>query len=241
MMAGPSLDHVYRNRGEGTTPLGRWIDRGYLDAVGWQGIRQRKRHLEAALDEAIVAAARNDVEVTILDVAAGPGRYLLETLRRHRDLPVRAILCDRDEAGLAEGRALAEELAVSSQVEFRRSDAFDPQAVAAAINGRPIQIAIVSGLFELFPDNAPVRRTLKALAEGLAEEGRLLITNQPWHPQQEMIARVLPNREGVRWRMRCRGQAELTALLAEVGLLPDRTRIDRWGIFSVTTAGRRTG
>ena len=41
-----------------------------------------------------------------------------------------------------------------------------------------------------------------------------MYTNQPWHPQIEMIARVLPNRDGQPWVMRRRTQAEMDALVA---------------------------
>ena len=40
--SGESLDYVYRNRPEGATFLGRLIDRIYLNAPGWRGIRRRK-------------------------------------------------------------------------------------------------------------------------------------------------------------------------------------------------------
>ena len=62
------------------------------------------------------------------------------------------------------------------------------------MNPRP-NIAIVSGLYELFPDNARVLASLAGLSRALADGGYLIYTNQPWHPQLEMIARVLINRD----------------------------------------------
>ena len=53
--SGSTLDYVYLDRASGRTPLGRWIDRTYLDAIGWRGIRQRKLHIEELLREAIVS------------------------------------------------------------------------------------------------------------------------------------------------------------------------------------------
>ncbi len=234
--SGQSLDHVYRNRAEGITPLGRLVDRGYLDSIGWRGIRQRKVHMEQLLDEAISKAVGQFGEVTILDIAAGPGRYVLETIKRNEQLPVRAVLCDRDPGGLAEGRALAKELGLSGRVEFRQSDAFDPEAIDTAAGGKSIQIAVVSGLYELFPANEMIQRSLAGLASVLVPGGQLLYTDQPWHPQQEMIARVLPNRDGDPWVMRCRSQAEMDALVREAGMQRERLLLDRWGIFSVALA-----
>ncbi|MEX0717896.1 MAG: bifunctional alpha/beta hydrolase/class I SAM-dependent methyltransferase [Planctomycetaceae bacterium] len=233
--SGESLDHVYRDTAQGRTPLGRLIDRIYLDAPGWRGIRQRKVHVQALLDRAIaeVAAARRPVH--LLDIAAGPGRYVLDTLRRHAGLDIAAVCCDRDEGGLAAGRRLAEEMQVTN-VEYRPSDAFDPRAITA-ITPRP-NIAIVSGLYELFPENDPIRASLGGLSAAVEPGGWLVYTNQPWHPQQEMIARVLPNRDGEPWVMRCRSQAEMDALIAEAGFEKVEMLIDEAGIFTASLARR---
>jgi SAM-dependent methyltransferase len=238
--SGQSLDHVYRDRAEGTTPIGRLIDRGYLDSIGWRGIRQRKIHMETLLDEAIAQAVDRFGEVTILDIAAGPGRYVLETIKRNESLPLRAILCDRDPGGIAEGQALARELGLDDRVRFQQSDAFDPERIRSAVGDhRSVHIAIVSGLYELFPENEPIQRSLSGVRDVLVDGGWLLYTDQPWHPQQEMIARVLPNRDGDPWVMRCRSQAEMDALVAEAGLERQQMYIDRWGIFSVALAQKK--
>src|SRR5262245_640855 len=39
--SGIMLDYIYENRAQGVTPLGRLIDRLYLNAIGWRGIRAR--------------------------------------------------------------------------------------------------------------------------------------------------------------------------------------------------------
>jgi hypothetical protein len=85
-----------------------------------------------------------------------------------------------------------------------------------SIRPRP-NVAIVSGLYELFADNQMVQRSLEGLAAALEEGGYLIYTNQPWHPQLTMIARVLDNREGKPWVMRCRSQAEMDELVRSAG------------------------
>jgi hypothetical protein len=77
------------------------------------------------------------------------------------------------------------------------------------------------------------------LAAAVEPGGILLYTNQPWHPQQEMIARVLPNRDGEPWVMRCRSQAEIDQLVAAAGFKKIRMLIDNDGIFSVSMAVRQ--
>jgi SAM-dependent methyltransferase len=233
--SGESLDHVYRNRGEGVTPLGRMIDRVYLNSPGWRGIRQRKVHMLRMLDKAIALTAERGDDVRILDIAAGPGRYVLETIQRHAHLPVSAVLCDRDAGGLEAGRKLAKSMDVT-KAEYRQSDAFNAAAIAA-ITPRP-NIAIVSGLYELFPENDKIRESLRGLAMAVEPGGYLIYTNQPWHPQQEMIARVLPNRDGEPWIMRCRTQAEMDQLASNAGFRKIDMLIDDEGIFSVSLAVR---
>jgi hypothetical protein len=115
-------------------------------------------------------------------------------------------------------------------------NAFD-RASLAAIKPRPT-IAIVSGLYELFPQNEPVLRSLRGLADAMEEGGHLLYTNQPWHPQVEFIARTLRNREGKPWIMRRRTQAEMDELVAAAGFEKVSQEIDQWGIFTVSVARR---
>jgi hypothetical protein len=98
----------------------------------------------------------------------------------------------------------------------------------------------VSGLYELFPDNEPVRRSLAGLADAIEPGGHLIYTNQPWHPQVEMIARTLTNREGKPWIMRRRTQAEMDELVRAAGFVKLTQEIDQWGIFTVSVA-RRVG
>lgn len=233
--SGESLDHVYRNAGEGVTPIGRLMDRVYLNSPGWRGIRQRKLHMLKMLDKAIALVAERGNEVRILDIAAGPGRYVLETIQRHAHQHVSAVLCDRDVGGLEAGRKLAKSMDVT-RVEYRQSDAFNAEAIAS-ITPKP-NIAIVSGLYELFPENDAIRESLRGLAMAVEPGGYLIYTNQPWHPQQEMIARVLPNRDGDPWIMRCRTQAEMDQLAATAGFRKIEMLIDDEGIFSVSLAER---
>jgi hypothetical protein len=187
------------------------------------------------LDRAMELTREKGEGVRILDIAAGPGRYVLEAIQRHGDADISAVLCDRDEGGLAAGRKLAESLGVCC-VRYKRSDAFNPSAIAAH---RPSpNVAVVSGLYELFPENDCVQESLRGLAAAVPEGGLLIYTNQPWHPQQEMIARVLPNRDGQPWIMRCRSQAEMDQLVAAAGFRKLETRIGDDAIFSVSLAVR---
>ena len=232
--SGLTLDYVYEDRPRGITPLGRLIDRAFLSSVGWQGIRQRRFNLERTLHTAVARVQHSQRTPHVLDVAAGPGRYVIEALRT-LPAPVTAELRDSREENLAAGRRLTNQLGVSG-VTFARGDAFDPRSIANTTR-RP-NVAIVSGLYELFPDNARVLTSLRGLADAVEPGGYLIYTNQPWHPQLEFIARTLINREGQPWIMRRRTQAEMDALVSAAGFRKVSTEIDRWGIFTVSLAER---
>lgn len=231
--SGQSLDYVYRNQSGGFTPLGKLIDRLYLNAIGWRGIRQRRQNLDRALRKAVDEVLARQDEARIVDVAAGPGRYVLEMLANMRGRNVSALLRDRSLPALEEGRRLAKELNVAN-VDFEPGDAFSASELAAITPGP--DIAIVSGLYELFPDNALIEASLAGLYRSLRPGGLLIYTNQPWHPQIEMIARCLINRDGHPWIMRRRTQQEMDDLVKRAGFEKQGMEIDGWGIFTVSVA-----
>jgi hypothetical protein len=233
--SGLSLDYVYENLARGTTPVGRLIDRAYLTSIGWRGIRQRRIHLERTLRDAIGRVGADGREIHLLDIAAGPGRYVLDTVRSTPQT-VTALLRDASVENIEAGRRLAATMGLNGNITFTRGDAFDRAAVGA-IRPRPT-IAIVSGLYELFPENAPVLESLGGLGDAVEPGGYLIYTNQPWHSQVEFIARTLINREGKPWIMRRRTQAEMDQLVRAAGFRKLSMEIDRWGIFTVSLAQR---
>ncbi|MEL5920574.1 class I SAM-dependent methyltransferase family protein, partial [Stenotrophomonas maltophilia] len=76
--SGSSLDFISRNEARGKGPLGRMVDRTYLDAIGWRGLRVRGQHLQELLRDAAQRRRGQGTPVRVLDVAAGHGRYVLE-------------------------------------------------------------------------------------------------------------------------------------------------------------------
>jgi alpha-beta hydrolase superfamily lysophospholipase/SAM-dependent methyltransferase len=233
--SGRTLDYIYENEPRGITPLGKVIDHFYLSAVGWRGIRVRRQNLQRTLRWAIDKLHQDNRPIQILDIASGPGRYVLETLNRLKDVPATAMLLDYKQPNLDAAKHLSDQLQLRN-VTFAQGDAFD-RAALAAVTPRPT-IAIVSGLYELFPENEPVLRSLQGVADAMDEGGFLIYTCQPWHPQMEFIARVLTNREGNPWIMRRRTQAEMDALVIAAGFEKLDQDIDPWGIFTVSVARR---
>ncbi|MBU0631757.1 bifunctional alpha/beta hydrolase/class I SAM-dependent methyltransferase [bacterium] len=229
--SGVTLDHVYKNEPSGTTWIGRAIDKGYLNSIGWKGIRQRKVNMIAAVEEKIKLLQQEGKKVSILDIAGGPARYLIEIASKYPDIEVR--VRDYQEQNVNEGQALAKELHLDNIV-YEQCDAFNPTNYNAGEYSP--NIVVISGVFELFGDNDLIANAIKGVSSIIAEEGYLLYTGQPWHPQLEQIANVLGNHQNEKWIMRRRSQYELDHLFALRGFEKEQMQIDDWGIFTVSSA-----
>ncbi|MBL9115392.1 MAG: bifunctional alpha/beta hydrolase/class I SAM-dependent methyltransferase [Verrucomicrobiaceae bacterium] len=233
--SGESLDYVYENKARGNLIVGKIIDYFYINAIGWRGIRQRRACMNQALRYALSDVRAKDMPLQLMDVAGGAGRYLLDAMADEtvgKDLKV---LCrDWSESALATGRKSAEQMGLTDRIEHKRGDAFD-EASLSSVEPKP-SIAVVSGLYELFPDNVRIQRSLRGIHSAVLPGGCIIYTGQPWHPQVEMIARTLTNRDGEYWIMRRRPQGEMDALVEAAGFKKEKQWIDDFGIFTVSLA-----
>ncbi|MCM2456665.1 bifunctional alpha/beta hydrolase/class I SAM-dependent methyltransferase [Rhizobium sp. CG4] len=235
--SGSTLDYIYEDDARGLGPGGRLIDRQFLNAIGWRGIRQRKLHLQELIGKAFARLKAEGKPVRVLDIAAGHGRYILDAVAASDVRPDGIRLQDYSPINVEKGGALIAERGLSDIASFHRADAFDTAGLAA-IEPKPT-LAVVSGLYELFPDNDAIEASLRGLSLALEPGSLLLYTGQPWHPQLEMIARALTShRGGEAWIMRRRTQQEMDQLVAAAGFRKIEQRIDKWGIFTVSLAER---
>ncbi|MET0351299.1 MAG: class I SAM-dependent methyltransferase family protein, partial [Rhizobacter sp.] len=237
--SGSTLDYVYRNTPQGAGPLGRLIDAQYLNSIGWRGIRQRKVHVEELLQLAMKTTRDNGLPLNLIDIAAGHGRYVLDAVNQSQIQPDSVRLRDYSDINVRDGATLIVSRGLQEIATFEKADAFDRASLAHA---KPTPtVAVVSGLYELFPDNAMLERSLAGLADAMPAGACLVYTGQPWHPQLELIARALTShRDGVAWVMRRRTQQEMDQLVAAAGFRKVTQRIDEWGIFTVSMAVRET-
>lgn len=227
--SGSMLDYVYNNKANSI------FDRVYLDAIGWKGIRQRKVHIEQMVQSVFERLRQQDHKIHVLDIAAGHGRYVLEALSRSDIKPDSIQLRDYSDINVASGKALIEEKGLSDIATFENKDAFNENDIASASPSPTL--GIVSGLYELFPDNSLIERSLSGMYRAIQDGGYLIYTNQPWHPQLEMIARALTShRKGQAWVMRRRTQNEMDQLVEKAGFKKVSQVSDEWGIFTVSLA-----
>ncbi|OUG29131.1 membrane associated phosphatase [Escherichia coli] len=222
---------------QGSNAFGRLIDKIYLNSVGWRGIRQRKTHLQILIKQAVADLLAKGLAVRVVDIAAGHGRYVLDALANEPAVS-EILLRDYSEVNVAQGQEMIAQRGMSGRVRFEQGDAFNPEELSA-LTPRPT-LAIVSGLYELFPENEQVKNSLAGLANAIDPGGILIYTGQPWHPQLELIAGVLTShKDGKPWVMRVRSQGEMDSLVHDAGFDKCTQRIDVWGIFTVSMAVRR--
>jgi len=187
-----------------------------------------------------LTSVQNQAEIKpiILDVASGVGRYLFE-LHKHVDYAIELQLNDIDENSIKQSKILAKEFGIN-HITHTSNDIFSISENIESnndsnqgVNEKP-NIVIISGLFELYENNALVHRVISHLFSIMQDGGYIVYTGQPWHPQLEMIGRLLNNRQGERWIMRRRVQAEIDQLISSVGFEKMDTVSDEMGIFTVS-------
>lgn len=233
--SGAMLDHVYKNEASGKLGLGKLVDGVFLNAPGWKGIRQRKSHMDQIVDELILGPLAEKPAIHISDIACGAGRYVLDALQRWKSRNLTATLCDFSPVSIDRAKTNAAAFGIAN-VTFAQSNAFEESQIRQ--NVPQSDIGIVSGLLELFSDNELALKTLRGLAESIRPGGVIIYTNQPWHPQQELIARSLHGFDGKPWIMRCRSTDEMDQLVESAGFSKVKMLIDEQGIFTVSVAKR---
>ncbi|MFC2751980.1 MAG: bifunctional alpha/beta hydrolase/class I SAM-dependent methyltransferase [Cardiobacterium sp.] len=236
--SGSTLDYVYQNEPRGSNFIGKLYDRHYLNAIGWRGIRQRKKNIGKAIALATTLLHKADKPVHVLDIASGHGRYILDALNEHvRADSIR--LRDYSPINVAAGRELIAARGLETIATFDEVNAFD-RANYQHLSPRPT-LGIVSGLHELFADNDLIQHSLDGFGDAIDTGGYLIYTGQPWHPQLEMIARALTSHKAGSpdWVMRRRSQQEMDQLVAKAGFEKIHQWIDEYGIFTVSLARKK--
>ncbi|WP_346880920.1 bifunctional alpha/beta hydrolase/class I SAM-dependent methyltransferase [uncultured Algibacter sp.] len=233
--SGTSLDYVYHNKPQGKFGFGKSMDKNYLEAIGWRGIRIRKQHLLQLLETNIENLLKQGRKIKILDIAGGTGNYLFDIKDKYPDaeIVINEFVKDNIEIGQKVIDAKNYE-----NVRFTNFDCFDTETYSK-INFEP-NIVIISGILELFGDNELASNALKGVTAIAEKDTNLIYTGQPWHPQLKMIAYVLNSHQKKDWVMRRRSQKELDRLMAFNKIEKETMLIDDFGIFTVSSAKIKT-
>ena len=228
--SGASMDYVYKNTPQGKWGVGRWMDKSYLNAIGWRGVRIRKGHLLQQVEKAIQALQAEGRKVKILDIAGGVGNYLFDIKQRHPEVEI--VINEFLPANIQKGEQIIKERGYQ-HIRFTNYSCFEADTYRK-LDYTP-NITIISGIFELFGDNALAAEAIKGVVS-ISDNGYIVYTGQPWHPQLKTIAFVLKSHQEKDWVMRRRSQRELDGLFALQGVKKESMLIDDFGIFTVSLA-----
>ena len=232
--SGISLDYIYKNQTNGKLLIGKFIDRFYLNQIGWRGVRERKKNLLSLIEEKINSLDEKNVK--ILDVAGGTGNYLFDIKEKYPKIKI--LINEFKKSNIEVGEEVIKKNNWEN-ISFINYDCFDKETYKK-INYTP-NIVIISGVFELFENNKMLENTISGIAEILDKNGAVIYTGQPWHPQLKQIALVLNSHKGngKSWLMRRRSEKELDSLFEKYNLKKERMLIDNNGIFTVSLAELR--
>ncbi|QYR68170.1 alpha/beta fold hydrolase [Fusobacterium animalis] len=232
--SGISLDYIYKNQANGKLLIGKFIDRFYLNQIGWRGVRERKKNLLSLIEEKITSLGEKNVK--ILDVAGGTGNYLFDIKEKYPKIKI--LINEFKKSNIEVGEEVIKKNNWEN-ISFINYDCFDKETYKK-INYTP-NIVIISGVFELFEDNKILENTISGVAKILDKNGAVIYTGQPWHPQLKQIALVLNSHKGhgKSWLMRRRSEKELDSLFENYNLKKEKMLIDNNGIFTVSLAELR--
>jgi len=225
--SGVMLDYVYKNQARGRLLIGRLMDRIYLNAIGWKGIRLRKELVIRCLKSGVAEQLGRKTRIRYLDLACGGGEYDIEVLKDFPPHLVESELRDYKSENIAQAMQNAEVCGLK-HIRFKQADAFDAENYRERWD-----IIVASGFWEIIEDDRLVKECLLNAARCLNPGGRLIFTIQPDHPQLELIARTLTSHTGKPWVMRLRSLPLFQSWMNDAGLGYVSHRLEKHGIFGV--------
>jgi ubiquinone/menaquinone biosynthesis C-methylase UbiE len=228
--SGVMLDYVYKNQAAGKFLVGKLIDRIYLNAVGWKGIRLRKALVTECLMKVMADRLKQKARIRYLDLACGGGEYNIEVLKHIPPARVEAELRDYKPENIAQALDNAERCHLN-HIRFKQADAFETENYQEKWD-----VIVASGFWEIIDDDRLVKACLLNAARCLDPGSVLVFTIQPHHPQLELIARTLTSHTGKPWVMRLRSLELFQAWMKEARLQYVSHHMEKYGIFGVVVA-----
>lgn len=234
--SGKMLDYIYANKASGKYGIGTLIDRMYLSHRGWEVIRERKRHLEQLLEEAIAKVPEDTEKIRMLDIASGPAQYVIEVLKRPAGKPIQALCRDYDLRWVQEGNKKAAAAGLEN-LSFEQADAFDENSYTSLAQAEDIIIS--SGFYDWITDDSQIQKTMTMIYKTLKDGGYFLFTNQSGHVDMEMVTRIFVDFNQQPLQMTVRSAEQMNGWAQEAGFQIVRTLSDKWGYYSVTLAVKK--
>ncbi len=233
LTSGKMLDYIYQNRPAGKCLIGRLLDQRFLSDPGWEAVRIRRRHLEQLIIKAINELKSQNRAVSLLDIASGPGAYVLSVISQVGEEGLSARCRDFEQRWVAEGQASADKMGLKN-VTFEHGDAFNRDEVMN-LQPRP-NLAIASGFYDWFNEDDKVQQSIDIVFAAIENGGYFVLSNQCAHPKLEFTEQVFTDFNKQPLRMTMRSKEKIHAMLQNAGFEIEETLADENNYYSVTKA-----
>lgn len=212
------LDRLYGNvPGEietGTFTPKHWLDRMFYDSSAAEATRARFKEYLRLMKQIGIERAKKDGHVSLLSLASGPGRDVIEATEflRGEGIEVFAVCVDKSKEAMEVGSKITRAKGLSGAVQFKR---YNVNQTSKYENGNHYDIIITQGIMDyLDPEKAT---TLLGNARQLSKEGGQVITsNMAKHLWMKLWMEVFGN-----WKLIYRDENDIKKLFKDAGYSED--------------------
>ncbi len=236
LTSGKTVDYVYNNQPQGSFLIGKIIDKQFLSHPGWEGVRQRRKNLEALITEAIMKLREQKKSIHMLDIASGPANYILSVLERVGEKDITTLCRDLEDRWLIEGNQMAQSKQLK-RIRFEKGDALNGDSLLALTP--KANLIVASGFYDWIVDDNIVKNSFSTIYKAMDDNGCFVVTNQMAHPNLEFVQKVFTDFNHNPLKMTMRSETTVQQWLMEAGFKLHKTLKDPKGYYSVTSACKR--
>ncbi len=165
-------EYAYRNLPQGSSAIGRLIDRQFLQMSAWDAMRQRWQSTREIVLGLISQRRGRGLPTMLLDIASGTAPYLREIVRQHGGEDLAVACHDRDPRQVMHGRDLLVSEGLHG-ISFSVGDATDHSSY---LTNRDPDIILAIDLFPWLAGDDEVRKTMQLSFDHLSKGGAFVCT-----------------------------------------------------------------
>ena len=213
-----TIELLYRNEPAGDSPLGRLVDRCFLESPAARAVRNRRPLLAEVINESLAQRAGSTVHITSL--ACGPAREVFDVFDGLDDpAALHATLLDIDLHALAFVGDVAKQRGLRRQLTLESGNVIHLALGRAHTDIADQDIVYSIGLTDYFSDDLVVNM-LNLVHRMLRPGGRVVLGNvHPYNPSRGMLDYILD------WKLIHRTQDDFDRLFAASAFGRPSTRV----------------
>ncbi|MCX8131782.1 MAG: class I SAM-dependent methyltransferase family protein [Clostridia bacterium] len=233
LTAGKVLDYIYENEPRGKTFIGRKIDKNYLNHVGWEAVRVRKRNIEILIKEAIKMAKKEKRKIKIVDIACGYASYLFSVLKELNDTDISVYCYDIEPRWVKAGNDKAAALKIKN-IKFQQGDMLNEAFASKQLSDADIVIS--SGFYDWLVEDDTVIHSMKIIKNAAAPGANFVLSYQMDHPCLDLAQYAFSSFTGDPLKMKMRSKSEMGKMLEKAGVNLISEKSDKYEYYNTVLA-----